>query len=185
MAALWFQGNSLCEAIGSDTPNWQAIRSHVQLNYPTIFNDLSSVEHVDEYQKLSHLGLARQAGGFAFDYWAHGGDLSDVDSLVAYFDTMLSKNELPRKEPSTEAKDDVLRQIHDNAKRTNEEKNPGAWTLPLDERLALIQQWALEIGPLTLVDQMIEVHRRYQLALLRWRHASDDLDVPLLEHRKV
>ena len=172
-----------------------AIRSHVQARDPAIFDDLTSVEHVDGGQKLSRIRTARQAGGFAFDYWAHGGDLSDIESLVICFDTMLGKNELPSLKPTSEkssswetgqnSRDSLIPQILDNARRVSETRISGAWTMPLADRLKKIKGWEEELGPLWVVDQAVEVHRRYQLALTRFEQAREELDAPLLKQRKI
>lgn len=171
------------------------IRNHVQINDRAIFDDLTSVENIQADQKSSKIRLARQAGGFAFDYWAHGGDLTDIESLVNCFDTMLGKNKLPQKRWSTpkeslleearDSRDSVVLQVLENARLVNETRNPGAWTMPLNDRLDTIQRWVAELGPSLIVDQVIEVHRRYQAALLRFEQTRQKLDVPLLEIRKA
>lgn len=176
-------------------PNWMVIRNHVQINDRAIFDDLTSVEHIRDDQKLSRIRLARQAGGFAFDYWAHGGDLSDIESLINCFDTMLGKNKLPqqRSSPSKESqleeardsRESVVLQVLANARLVKETRNPGAWTMPLNDRLTTIKRWVAEVGPSLVVDQVVEVHRRYQAALSRSEQARQGLDVPLLEIRKA
>ena len=171
------------------------IRNHVRINDRAIFDDLTSVENIQEDQKWSKIRLARQAGGFAFDYWAAGGDLTDIDSLVNCFDTMLGKNKLPQKrtsnpkeslsEEARESRDSVILQVLNNARLVNETRNPGAWTMPLNDRLDTIKRWVAELGPSLVVDQVVEIHRRYQAALLRFEQARQRLDVPLLEIRKT
>ena len=172
-----------------------AIRSHVQARDPKIFDDLTSVEHVDGGQKMSRIRTARQAGGFAFDYWAHGGDLSDIESLVISFDTMLGRNELPPMKPTSEKassweternpRDSLILQVLDNARRVSETQNSGAWTMSLADRLKKIKGWEEELGPFWVVDQAVEVHRRYQSALTRFEQAREELDAPLLKQRKI
>ncbi|KAL8792460.1 MAG: hypothetical protein Q9195_004916 [Heterodermia aff. obscurata] len=195
LEGLWLEGSSLSNALSSLAANWMAIRSHVHARDPAIFDDLTSVEHVDGAQRLSRIRTARQAGGFAFDYWAHGGDLSDIESLVICFDTMLGKNELrPLKSTSEKAssweagrnpRDSLVLQVLDNARRVSETQTSGAWTMSLADRLKKIKGWEEELGPFWIVDQAVEVHRRYQLALTRLEQAREDLDAPLLKQRKV
>ena len=193
LLGLWLEGSSLSEALNKHSANWQTIRGHVQSNNPEIFEDLSSVEHVDEYQKLSNLRVARQAGGFAYEYWASGGDLQDIESLINCFDTIFGQNDLsPQKSPlhrelsptdEMKARNSVTDQVRNNARRTHEERSPGAWTMPLEDRKALIRKWEEDVGPTTVVDQLIEIHQRYQLALSRVDHARDDMDKVILEQR--
>ena len=148
---------------------------------------------MDEYEKLSNLRVARQAGGFAYEYWASGGDLQDIESLINCFDTILGQNDLsPQKSslhgeysPTIEmkARNSVADQVRSNAKRTHAERSPGAWTMPLEERKALIQTWEDDVGPSIVVDQLVEIHQRYQWALSRVDHARDDMDKTILEQR--
>lgn len=194
-SGLWLQGSSFSNALSSPAANWMAIRSHVQASDPAIFDDLTSVEHVDGEQKLSRIRIARQAGGFAFDYWALGGDLRDIESLVICFDTMLGKNELPPLKPTSEKasswetgrnpRDSLILQVLDNARRMSETRTSGAWTMPLADRLKKIKGWEEELGPFWVVDQAVEVHRRYQSALTRVERAREELDAPLLKQRKI
>ena len=185
----------MSNALSSAVANWMAIRSHVQARDPAIFDDLTNVEHVDGRQKLSRIFTARQADGFAFEYWAHGGDLSDIESLVNCFDTMLGKNELPplkstlakasSREVEQNPRDSLVLQILDNAKRVSETRVSGAWTMPLAARQEKIKEWEKELGPFWIVDQAVEVHRRYQSALARMEQARDEFDAPLLKQRKI
>ena len=150
---------------------------------------------MDGGQKLSRIRTARQAGGFAFDYWAHGGDLSDIESLVNCFDSMLGRNELPPLKPTSEKvtsweternpRDSLVLQVIDNAKRVNETRISGAWTMPLADRLKKIKGWEDDLGPFWVVDQAVEVHRRYQSAITRFDQAREELDAPLLKQRKI
>ena len=189
------QGSGLCDALGNSGASWLAIRDYIQTKDQAIFDDLISVEHVDGDQKLSRIRLARQAGGFAFDYWAHGGDLNDIESLVNCFDTILGQNELPRPRSSSEegwssekqrdSRNSVVLQIQENAKRVSVSREPGAWTMPLQDRLNAITRWEAELEPSSIVDQLIEVHRRYQSALLRIERAREEMDIPLLEIREM
>lgn len=172
-----------------------AIRSHVQASDPAIFDDLTSVEHVDGEQKLLRIRTARQAGGFAFDYWAHGGDLSDIESLITCLDTMLGKNELPPLKSTSEKasswetgqnpRDSLVLQVLDNARRVSENRPSGVWTIPLADRLKKIKEWEEDLGPFWVVDQAVEVHRRYQSALERLEQAREEQDTPLLKQRKI
>lgn len=121
--------------------------------------------------------------------------MQDIESLINCFDSMFGKNNLLSKKsslhrdlsPTTEvrARDNVVDQVRNNARRTHQERNPGAWTMPLEDRKALISGWEEEIGPSMIVDQVIEVHRRYHLALSRVEGARDELDEAVLEQRKV
>ena len=193
LIGLWLEGSGLSEALNRHSANWQTIRGHVQNKNLEIFEDLSRVEHMDEYEKLSNLRVARQAGGFAYEHWASGGDLRDIESLIDCFDTILGQNNLsPQKSslhgeysPTSElkARNSVADKVRSNARRIHTERSPGAWTMPLEERKALIQTWEDDVGPLIVVDQVIEIHQRYQWALSRVGHVRDDMDKMILEQR--
>ena len=148
---------------------------------------------MNEDQKLSNLRVARQAGGFAYEYWASGGDLQDIESLINCFDTIFGQNDLsPQKSslhkdisPTDEmkARNSVADQVRNNARQTHKERSPGAWTMPLEDRKALILKWEEDVGPLMVVDQLIEIHQRYQWAISRVGHARDGMDKIILEQR--
>ena len=57
--------------------------------------------------------------------------------------------------------------------------------MPLRDRMALIKKWEEELGPTMIVDQTVEIHRRYQLALSRSEGSRDDLDTAILEQRTI
>ena len=83
------------------------------------------------------------------------------------------------------ARDSIVDQVRNNARRTYQERNPGAWTMPLEDRKALINKWEEEMGPSMVVDQVIEIHRRYQSALSRFEDARAELDQAIFEQREV
>lgn len=76
---------------GPGLMNWSSVKGHLEQQYNPIFRAFADVENVDPDQKLTETKLARQAGGFAFDFWCSGGDLNDMDSLIQSFDNMLGK----------------------------------------------------------------------------------------------
>ena len=161
--------------------NWPAVRGLLERDYNTVFRSFANVENVTPRRKLSELKLSRQAGGFAFEYWCTGGDLSDIDSLIKTFDGILGKNDVPgdrrSSEEESQAKGNVISQILQNVQQVSKASDGEIWSKSHLERLALAKQWQKEIGIATLVDQAVELHRRHQAALRRLGQVRVDGDV--------
>ena len=151
-----------------------------------IFDHFTSLEAVGE--RLSDIRLARQAGGFAFEYWCRGGDISDVDQLLDVFGTMLGVNNPLGEidEFQQNARDRVLASITRNAKRI-ENINAGIdlWGLPRQERESLMRKWKAEVNPWAIVDRTAEVHRRHQAARDLKRKEYQAIEMRCMMQRKT
>lgn len=133
---------------------------------------------------LSELRLARKAGGFAFTYWSEGGDINNLRQLPSDFATHLGIDASELSGVSN-----VKKFLSKVASHTELQAKLAAgnnvWSLSLHARKELINRWSAELDSKVLVEQLVEVHRRHQLALQSKRAAGDDVDVRCLEQREL
>ena len=183
------EGTSWCESLSADVLSWPAVRELLKSRYPAILERFAGLEKVDT-SLLSDIRLARKAGGFAFEFWATGGDISDLDCLLEKFSSMLGN----QYEFQDDADDDdlktrsrVLGNIARNAANTAaSDPSPGCdlWKLNLLERQRLLDKWKREIDPLTILDRIAEIHRRHQVAVSKRSEVFQEIDARCLQDRK-
>lgn len=130
--------------------------------------------------------MARKAGGFAFYYWSEGGDINNLRQLPSEFATHLgvdmSKDEKFSCAPTIEK---LLVIVASHAElQAKLAASHNVWSLSLSARGELINRWRSELDVKFLAEQLVEVHRRHQIALKDKRAASDDVDARCLEHRR-
>ena len=140
---------------------------------------------------LSDIRLARKAGGYAFEYWCQGGDIKDIDHLLAIFSIMLGDNKPSSDNGAETVSDDgtkerflanITRNVEHAIKNSS---NRDIWGLSLDERQDLLKKWKEEVGPYTIVDQTVEIHRRYRAAVVRKKNAQRELEIRCLLQQDV
>ena len=165
------------------------MRELLRSRYPAILERFAGLERV-ETSRLSDIRLARKAGGFAFEFWASGGDINDLDRLLEKFSSMLGiqfqlQDDVDDNDLSTKYR--VLENIALNAANTaasNPSSGSDIWKLSLKERKRLLEQWREEIDPQTILDRTAEIHRRHQAAVSRRYEVYHDIDARCLQDRK-
>ena len=183
------EGTSWCESLNADVLSWPAVRELLKSRYPTILERFAGLEKVDT-SRLSDIRLARKAGGFAFEFWATGGDISDLDRLLEKFSSMLGnqyefQDDVGNSDLRTRCR--VLDNIALNATITAaSDPSPGCnvWKLNLQERQRLLDKWKREIDPLTILDRTAEIHRRHQAAVSKRCEVYHEIDARCLQDRK-
>ena len=168
--------------------SWLAIRGHLQANYKSIFDRFAGLELVSD-QLLSDIRIARKAGGFAFEYWCQGGDISDVKQLLICFDTILEDSDPAEGRDNSKARERVLATIARNVERAKGDievrSRRDVWDMSLGERELLLEKWRQEINPWALVDQTAEIHRRRLVAFNKRKRIQRDIDARCLGQQEV
>lgn len=186
---LTTEGTSWCESLNADILSWPAIRELLKARYPAILERFAGLEKVDS-SRLSDIRLARKAGGFAFEFWETGGDITDLDRLLEKFSSMLGNQYEFRDDADDgglQTKYRVLDNIALNAANTAASDPPSGsdiWKLTLKERQRLLNKWKEEIDPQTILDRTAEIHRRHQAAVSKRYEVYDEIDARCLQHRK-
>lgn len=169
--------------------SWPAVRELLDIRYPAILERFAGLEKVDS-SRLSDIRLARKAGGFAFEFWATGGDINDLDQLLDKFSSMLG-DQYEFKDDADDAdlrtRSRVLDKIALNAANTaasGPSNGCDIWKLALKERQHLLNKWKKEIDPQTILDRVAEVHRRHQVAVSKKYVVYHDIDARCLQDRK-
>ena len=149
-----------------------------------IFEHFASLETVGE--DLTDIRLARKAGGYAYEFWCQGGDIRDLDHLMALFDTLLGRHHTCREPEAweTRTRERLLANVKSNAEHvTTIFAASNLWTTPLVERQKIIDNLKAEVNPWTTADSLVEVHRRHQAAVSRKREARAAVDRRCLAKR--
>ena len=169
--------------------SWPAVRELLKSRYPAILERFAGLERVHS-SRLSDIRLARKAGGFAFEFWATGGDINDLDRLIEKFSSMLG-NQYEFQDEADEAylrtRYRVLENIALNAANTaasDPSSGCDVWKLTLKERQHLLNKWKEEIDPQTILDRTAEIHRRHQAAVSKRYEIYHDIDARCLQDRK-
>lgn len=186
---LTTEGTSWCESINTQSLSWPAVRELLISKYPETLQSFTPIQQVEE-SRISDIRLARKAGGFAFEFWCTGGDIHDIDRLLAHFSTLLeSTHEFQddAKDHEIQTRSRVLDKIFWNASaaaQTNTTSETGVWRMTLRERQTLLQNWQEEINPRTILDRTAEIHRRHQAAVRARSEVIQNLDARCLSQRK-
>ena len=187
--ALTNEGTSWCESLSSQALSWPAVREHLKRSYPDTLKSFTALEQVEE-AKLSDIRLARKAGGFAFEFWSCGGDIQDINRLLAHFESLLGDTHEFQEDADdhdVHTRSRVLDQIFwnaDAAAKTNASSENDIWRLTLSERKDLLERWTVEIEPQTISDRTAEIHRRHQAATLRRQQLLNYIDARILAQRE-
>ena len=179
------EGTGWSEALSNDTLSWHAVRGNLRAKYPAIFEHFASLETLGE--NLSDIRLARKAGGYAYEFWCQGGDIRDLDQLLALFDALLGRHHSPKEPDASETR--VRERLLAGVKRNAEHvatifSESNIWTTPLAARQEIIDNLKTEINPWATADCLVEVHRRHQAAIYRKREAQAGVDRRCLAQRK-
>ena len=183
LLALEADGLGWAESLTKSELGWCPVRDHLR------------VHHYAEYRQLN-IQLAGgvqtckrsiRYGGFVYEFWAEGGDIENMEQLLAAADTLLGSCELKHEsDPSIAAKfkERLLETIKSNAVKVTSKTDP-IWSLSTPERHALISQWNKEMNHWKLCDAITEVHRRHHAARNRMYEAYHKHDVRALQPLKV
>ena len=183
------EGTSWCESLNSQSLSWPAVREHLRSRYPDTLRCFTALEQIED-AKIADIRLARKAGGFAFEYWCHGGDIRDIDSLVQHFSSLLGNTVEFQDDADDEdigVRSRVLDKVFWNADaiaRSDVSSETEVWRLSLADREALLQRWKVEIDPQTILDRTAEIHRRHQVAVAGRRTVLHDIDARFLAQRE-
>lgn len=186
---LTIEGTSWCESLNADVLSWPAVRELLKTRYPAILERFAGLEKVDS-SRISDIRLARKAGGFAFEFWATGGDINDLDRLLEKFSSMLGnqyefRNDADDVDLQTRYR--ILDNIALNAANTaasDPSSGCDVWKMTFRERQRLLNKWKEEIDPRTILDRTAEIHRRHQVAVLKRGEVHNDIDARCLRERK-
>ena len=187
LVGLTTEGISWCQSLNEQSLSWPAVRELLKARYPAILERFVGLEKIDS-SALSDIRLARKAGGFAFEYWCTGGDITDIDRLLEHFNSMLGNlyNTEDKAESSLKTKQRVMDKIVQNAELDFQYQTltvDDVWNLNANERKSLLCKWKEEINPQAILDKTAEIHRRHQAALLRKAKAYRALDARCLGQR--
>jgi len=186
---LTTEGISWCESINAQSLSWPALRELLKSKYPETLQSFTALQQVEE-SRISDIRLARKAGGFAFEFWCTGGDIHDIDSLLAHFSTLLESTyefQEDANDHNLQIRSRVLDKVYRNASaaaQTNTTSDIDVWRLTLRERKKLLQIWQEEINPQTILDRTAEIHRRHQAAVRARSKVIHDLEARCLTQRK-
>lgn len=181
---LTAEGVGRCEALSAVDLSWHAVQDHLRLKYPEIYSQFTMLGS-SEYG-MSELRLARKAGGFAFYYWAEGGDINNLRQLPSEFAAHLGVD-ISRDENALGGItiEKLLVKVASHAQlQATLAASHNVWSLSLSGRKELLNQWTSELDVIVSVEQLVEIHRRHQIALKDKRAANDDIDARCLEHRR-
>lgn len=185
-SGLHKEGVGWCEALNLEFVSWPAVRGHLKVKYRSAYDSFVELETVSQ-AGLSDIRLARKAGGFAFEFWCQGGDIKDVDQLLDCFSTLLGSNDSSSDTDATEiSKDRVITIIKKNVKQAvGSRKQNDVWHLSLKDRKLLLKKWTEEVNSWTIIDQTVEIHRRYQQAIIKKTDVQQQVDARCLLQRKI
>lgn len=162
------------------------MREYLKVTSPNTLDRFTSVEKANE-ATVSDIRLARRAGGFAFEYWSSGGDLTDIERLLCHFNTVLGKDPFftEKSDQDIAAHQRVLSSIKCNAEATVHASGDfDVWKMSLREREELMQQWKNNIDTSITLDRTAEIHRRHQRAVGKKIKLQREIDARVLAESK-
>lgn len=182
---LTAEGIGRCGALSSPDLSWHSVQEYLRLKHPKVYSQFAMLGSSD--CNLSELRLARKAGGFAFSHWREGGDIDNLRQLPFEFAKHLGIDTSRSAELSgvTNVKKFLVKVASHTELQAKRAAGDNVWSLSLPARNELINRWSSELDSKVLVEQLVEVHRRHQIALQSKRAAADDIDVRCLEQRKL
>ena len=181
---LTAEGIGRCGALSGPDLSWHSAQGYLCLNHPKIYSQFAMLGSPDS--DLSELCLARKAGGFAFSHWSEGGDINNLRQLPFEFATHLGIDISNPTEPSgvSNVKKLLVKVASHTELQAKLAAGDNVWSLSLPARRELINRWSAELDSKVLVEELVEVHRRHQIALQGKRDAGDNIDIRCLEQRE-
>jgi hypothetical protein len=159
------------------TISWHTVRDLLLIAYPEAYHQL--VTNTD----------APCAQAFAFDYWALGGDLQNLNELDRELRSRLGQAFAPDEAESKVQADveKVLRQIADYLRRRSAIAGASTiWNLPLVKRKQLLAKWATQVDYDAVMNKFASLHMLHREAgdAIRASYRSRDVKV-LLDHNVI
>ncbi|KAL8853505.1 MAG: hypothetical protein Q9221_001664 [Calogaya cf. arnoldii] len=191
LRALWTQGTAWCDTLNTHTLTWAAVAEHLKIRYPYAYSDFSRYETPSE-QKASDVRRGRsEAGGYAFEHWSTGKDLTDTEEFYRDAGSFFNKNttEIQSADGSGDSEASSL-DLSDNPPYVPvaypyDDLGQNVWSMPMDVRAAWITRWKSELGSSDPVEKLVEVQRRYLEAKRLKQELLDESDVKGLAHQEV
>ncbi|KAL8785967.1 MAG: hypothetical protein Q9213_003043 [Squamulea squamosa] len=189
--ALWTQGNTWCESLNTRTLTWAAVAEHLKSRYPHLYSDFSRYES-PRAQKVSDIRQGRsEAGGYAFEQWSIGKDLTDTEEFSRSAGSFFSKStaESQSMDGSTDSGCSSL-DLSLNPPRIPvpypyDDLGQSVWSMPMDVRAAWITRWKSELDSSSPIDKLAEIQRRYLEAKRIKRELFDQSDAKGLANQEV
>ncbi|KAI9810893.1 MAG: hypothetical protein M1827_005752 [Pycnora praestabilis] len=182
---LAVEGTHWCEMINTSELTWNIVRDHLRAHYPHIHQQFINLNTSDRSLETR---VVKRAESFGFHCWSKGADLASLQKLSAEFEMYLgidsNADDLTSR---SRAVQDLLAEIVANAREIHELKALGqsVWGMSPSEREDLKSEWQTEIGSQLLVDKLVEVHRRHQVARRERTSLNQEMDARCLEQRRT
>ncbi|KAI9704227.1 MAG: hypothetical protein M1836_007088 [Candelina mexicana] len=185
--ALHREGTRWCESLSTSDLSWCSVRNHLTENYSDIYRQFLALEK-PEHSFEGHRAI-RHAGGFGFHCWKSGLDIRALNTLSVEFATYLGVDPSTgdTSGSGTRVIESLLAEIVSRSRNLDAIVSSGTsiWSMSPTERTSMVEKWKMEIGPRKFVEQLGEIHRRHQVALLEKKKATQDIDARCLESRQV
>ncbi|KAI9794294.1 MAG: hypothetical protein M1835_006682 [Candelina submexicana] len=185
--ALHREGTRWCESLSTSDLSWCSVRNHLTEKYPDIYRQFLALEK-PEHSFEGHRAI-RHAGGFGFHCWKSGLDIRALNTLSVEFATYLGVDPSTgdTSGSGTRVIESLLAEIVSRSRNLDAIVSSGTsiWSMSPTERTSMVEKWKMEIGPRKFVEQLGEIHRRHQVALLEKKKATQDIDARCLESRQV
>ncbi|KAL8770000.1 MAG: hypothetical protein Q9209_004247 [Squamulea sp. 1 TL-2023] len=189
--ALWTQGTTWCESLNTRTLTWAAVAEHLKSKYPHLYSDFSSYES-PRSQKVSDIRQGRsEAGGYAFEQWSIGKDLTDTEEFSRSAGSFFSKSTAETQSvdgsigSGCSSLDVSLNPPHIPVPYPYDDLGQNVWSMPMDVRAAWITRWKSELGSSSPIDKLAEIQRRYLEAKRVKRELFDQSDTKGLANQQI
>ncbi|KAL9619933.1 MAG: hypothetical protein Q9160_005490 [Pyrenula sp. 1 TL-2023] len=152
-------------------PSWYALKDYLEEHLPTMYAQLMT--DID----------SAQAQSFAFQYWAGGGDLKNLEELHDELRNAL----YPQADGSPDANelDAALTKIHWHAEQKSKDAQTNVWRLPLKQRKDLLREWSAEVDYDELAQKLIDLQVDHYKADNRVSQARQKIEAQCLAKRDV
>ena len=179
-------GLGWAEALTKDVLGWHSLKDHIRTHHTKIYDHFASLEAIDG--DVTDLRRTKRYSGFAYEFWISGGDIKDVNALLDVLDTLLGHCEASNNSASSSSKfkETIFAAVKCNTAVANYTAHGDQiWSLSLQERHRLVDQWIHELNPWTVCEAFAELHRRHQAAISRKKQAYLAIDVRCLAQQQI
>ncbi|MCJ1377076.1 hypothetical protein MMC17_000166 [Xylographa soralifera] len=179
-------GLGWAEALCKDMLGWHSLKDHIRTHHAKIYNHFASLETIDS--DTTDLRRTKRYSGFAYEFWVSGGDIKDVNALLEVLDTLLGHCEVSNRSASSSSqfKEQIFAAVKCNTRvATAIASGDQIWSLSLEERHCLVNQWIQELNPWKVCEAFAELHRRHQAALSRKKQAHLAIDARCLAQQQI
>ncbi|MCJ1282587.1 hypothetical protein MMC26_001912 [Xylographa opegraphella] len=179
-------GLGWAEALSKKTLGWHSLRDHLKKHHTNIYDHFAGLEQIDS--DVADLRRTKRYSGFAYEFWASGGDIKDVDALLDVLDALLGKCDASNRSASSNSrfKEQIFAAVKCNTRvETAIARGDHIWSLSFKERQCLITQWIGELDSWKICEGFGEIHRRHQKALSRKQEANQSIDARVLAQQQI